>query len=224
MQLLGPLFHSLNELRKSINEQAKEAIVEFLKTMPDQTADLVESHAYTLTETFDNWVEESIYGVRLKYDDTIFFSTYTQYGDDLKEVPDWSEGHEFSEFDHYFNVNWLSVLESLYILYDKRYMHLGSFSQVGDIRELGGKPADDIVKYWKSGAGRFDESDNANDPDTDLVESEEADAIYKGAVRFTKDKEFAVADGSYSGWAEEFKDNEGGDDSGVYIDIYRLRK
>jgi len=100
------------------------------------------------------------------------------------------------------------------------YKHLGHFNEVGDIRELSQKSADKILDYYKNGCGSFYENDYHED-DCDLIAEEE---VGHEDVRFTEDKKFAIVDGSWLGWQEDYKDCEEGDDSDCFIDIYELYK
>lgn len=99
------------------------------------------------------------------------------------------------------------------------YCHVGYFNEVGDIRELSMKSADEIVDYYKKGYGAFYEDKY---PDADLIEEDEAESVKKNITRFTTDKKYAVTDSSWDSWNEEYKDAEDGDDSSCYIDIWEL--
>lgn len=101
------------------------------------------------------------------------------------------------------------------------YKHLGYFNEVGDIRELSRKSADEILDYWKKGYGAFYSSDG--DEDSDLIAEQEKNAIKSGDVKFTTDGKYVIVDISWNGWKEEYADAEDGDDSNVFIDIYELK-
>ena len=101
------------------------------------------------------------------------------------------------------------------------YKHLGYFNEVGDIRELSRKSADEILDYWKKGHGAFYEC--KGDGDSDLVAEQEKNAIECGDIKFTTDGKYAIADYSWDGWRKQYEDAEDGDDSNVFIDIYELK-
>lgn len=101
----------------------------------------------------------------------------------------------------------------------KTYRHLGYFNEVGDIRELSRKSADEILDYWKKGYGAFYEDDEPC-ADTDLVIDRELPN--DDDVKITTDGKYAIFDTSWDAWQEDYKDAEDGDDSECYIDIYEL--
>lgn len=100
-----------------------------------------------------------------------------------------------------------------------RYKHLGFYSQVGDIREFINKSADEILDYWKKGYGAFSES-VFHEEDCDIILEEETKNIASGYVKVTKDGKYLVSDGAYQCTLEEFENDNDGDDSEVYVDIY----
>lgn len=102
------------------------------------------------------------------------------------------------------------------------YGHLGYFNEVGDIRQLTRKSADEIIDYWKKGYGAFYEDSEPRSNDTKLVLEEEDENIKSGDVKVTSDGKYAIADSSWDVWAEQYADAEDGDDSDCYIDIYEL--
>ena len=98
------------------------------------------------------------------------------------------------------------------------YKHLGYFNEVGDLKVLSQKSAEEIVDYWAKGFGAFYE-DKYNESETDLIAEEEDDAVAKNATRFTADKKYAITDSTWETWRKEYEDKEDGDDSDSYIDI-----
>lgn len=102
------------------------------------------------------------------------------------------------------------------------YKHIGYYNQVGDIRELGGKSADEILNYMKKGYGAFYSSDSESDRclETDYEETD----FELGIIKVTADKKFIIEDGTayFYDWKKQFADNEDGDDSDTYIDIFEL--
>ena len=101
------------------------------------------------------------------------------------------------------------------------YKHLGYYNEVGDIRELSRKSADEIVDYYKKGYGAFYE-DKTPEEDTNLIKEEEEDNIKSGDIKFTADGKYAIYDSSWDEWKKLYADNEDGDDSDCFIDIYEL--
>lgn len=101
------------------------------------------------------------------------------------------------------------------------YQHIGYYNQVGDIRNLSMKSADEIIDYWKKGFGAFT-SDDWIDADSDLIREEEDDCVAKNITRFTSDKEYAIVDNSWDNVQDDYKDSEDGDDSNCFIDIYKF--
>lgn len=103
------------------------------------------------------------------------------------------------------------------------YKHLGYYNEVGDIRELSRKSADDIVDYYEEGYGAF-YADEYGEGETDLIYEEEEDNIAKGDVKRTSDGLYVISDTTWEGWVDDYADKEDGDDSDAFIDIYRIYK
>lgn len=103
----------------------------------------------------------------------------------------------------------------------KVYRHIGYYNEVGDIRELAGKSAKEIVDYCNKGYGHFYE-DKSGEEESDLDIAEEQNTI---GLKITEDGKYAVIDQTeyWSDWYGSHIDNEDGDDSDTYIDIYELK-
>ena len=105
------------------------------------------------------------------------------------------------------------------------YKHLGYYEQAGDIKELAGKSADEIVDYWKKGYGAFSESD-VHETDTDrILEEDYNEEDNHGLVKISSDKKYFIEDSS-AYWEDIsfLNEKEDGDSTEIYIDIWELYK
>ena len=102
----------LSEHVTILEEEAKQFVRQILKETGADGISLVGSPAYTLVEGCDYWFEDSIYGIRLR-EDTIEITLDTNCDDAGNDIPDWDENNCRTEFDHYTDINWLSVLDSI---------------------------------------------------------------------------------------------------------------
>lgn len=117
------IHEELDQKRRAMNEEIKKHIYDILLQVPGMTLDLQASPAYATVETMaDEWVEHSIYGVRLHKsgDDSYYIecTTETEYPDEDPETllaePKWDEEDCcIDEFDHYSTINWLSLLRAV---------------------------------------------------------------------------------------------------------------
>lgn len=208
---LLPSFSQLKDRYNGIETEARKLLEDFLSRQENRELSLVEGPAYIMVETFDSWTETQVYGIRLNGGTLEVSTSLTD-----EDKPDWEDPH--SDDDHYCSIRWLDILGAVGELWDKRYRHIGSFHSTEALMKLAGKSADDIVACMHSGRCGFVQ-DGDDNTETDLVKSDEEKYIAAGTVRFTRDRIYAVSDGTFPGW----KEKSTGDEACCYIDIYKLR-
>lgn len=105
-------YTALDERQKAVKQEAADIVRDLLKERGPEGISLVNNPAYILVEGCDYWLEDSIYGVRLR-NDAIEVSLDTLCNEEMEDIPDWNESSCRTEFDHYSDINWLSLLDSI---------------------------------------------------------------------------------------------------------------
>jgi len=122
-------------------------------------------------------------------------------------------------------IDYLSTKIKRLKLQEKTYYKiLGYYNCYGDIKELAGKSADEIVEYFNKGLGHFTSFANFETEELLTLEDEEAN-LEEDIVRVTKDGEYVVSDSSWVGWDDNLENKSPDNETEVYIDIYvKVRK